>query len=168
MDIIPIIVATFWIVGMVLDHAKFTALWQSVGYRFNAFISMLRTPEGKEKLRDFPFLGRILFSVGIIILAYGMDETVLLSGILFILFLGIVHNLCRCTRKRFPFPSRKTLKTHLITVLAIILEIAFFFVISLHYPAPYILLGIISLRFLFTTLATFILSPLSEDEPISH
>ena len=162
MDIIPILIAILWVVGMVFDHTKFTALWQSVEYRFDAFIALLKTPEGKEKLRDFPFLGRILFSAGIIILAYGMDNAVLLSGILFILFLGIVHNLCACTRKRFPFPSHHTLKTRLITALALILEIAFFFVISLHYPAPYVLLGIISLRFLFTTLATFILSPLAE------
>lgn len=162
MDIILIIVAILWIIGMVFDHAKFTALWQSVEYRFDTFITLLKTAEGKEKLRDFPLLGRILFSVGIIILAYNMELSVLMSGILFVLFLGIVHNFCPCTKKRFPFPSHHTLKTHLITAFAIILEVAFFFIISLTYPAPYVLLGIISLRFLFTTLAAFILSPLSE------
>lgn len=162
MDIVPLLVGILWIVGMALEHAKFAAFWQSAGYRLGTFIALLKTPEGREKLRDFPFLGRILFSAGIIILAYGMEEHVLLSGILFILFLGIVHNLCACTKKRFPFPDRNTLKVRLIVALSLILEIAFFFTLSLHYPAPYVLLGIISLRFLFTTLATHILSPLTE------
>jgi hypothetical protein len=112
MDVVPLLVGILWIVGMVLDHTRFAALWQRVDYHPARILSLFQGTEGHEKLRDFPFLGRVLFSLAIVILAYGMKQSVLLSGVFF---------------------------------------------------APYVLLGIMSIRFLFTALAVSILSPLTKN-----
>ncbi len=160
MDMIPLIVATLWIVGMVLEHAKFANLWSAFNYHPRALGTLFTSPSGKERLRDFPFLGRILFSAGIIILAYGMDTSVLLSGVLFILILGIVHNLCACTRSRFPYPTKPlSLTIRLIVALASVLEIITYFSLITVFFAPYVLLSVVALRFLFTSLSVLILSP---------
>jgi hypothetical protein len=164
MDVVPLLVGILWIVGMVLDHTRFAALWQRVDYHPARILSLFQGTEGHEKLRDFPFLGRVLFSLAIVILAYGMKQSVLLSGVFFILILTIVHALCACNKKRFPYPQKPLpLTIRLIVALAAVMEILTYFSLITIFFAPYVLLGIMSIRFLFTALAVSILSPLTKN-----
>jgi hypothetical protein len=160
MDIVPLSVSILWIVGMVLDHTRFAVLWQRIGYRPTHILSLFQGRDGREKLRDFPFLGRVLFSAAVVVLAYGMEPNVLLSGVFFVLLLTIVHAFCVCNRKRFPYPEKPLPLTIRLTVaLASVLEIIVYFTLITIFFAPYVLLSIMALRFLFTSFAVLILSP---------
>ncbi|NTV44878.1 MAG: hypothetical protein HGA67_04315 [Candidatus Yonathbacteria bacterium] len=163
METLIVVLIALWIIGMGLDTVKFVELWRTHGYRLSDMEKFLSTPIGKDVIKDFPVFGRALFSLALIVLMYGMTFSILLTGTLFIVGMGIVHNLCSCSRKRYPYPNAYSTRLGAVVTLSVILELALFVIFSRYvftlYPSfaeLYTILLLSSLRFAISSTAVFI------------
>ena len=166
----PLFIALFvlWIAGALYDAIKFATLWQHHAFSIHRFSIFLSTETGKDMAKDFPVLGRIMYALAVTILTYHTYPSAVIVGTLFILVIGLAHNLCRCTHKRFPLPKEFTTKVKLIAGLSVLIELGVFFIIPDTFTlepivgkAPYVILLLTSLRFVITSTSVFLLSHIS-------
>ena len=123
-NILDIAIIFFWFISMGNEYLQFAYFWQLKEYRWDRFLDLLRTNEGKRILFRYDFFYKI--PLVLVVFFWNQHITVIKWVVLLIYVLDFLYLIAKVVLKK---PLKKpvfSLKIILILVISVFIEMAFF------------------------------------------
>lgn len=125
MNFLDLSIIVLWFISMTVEYLQFAYFWQLKEYRWDRFLDLLSTNEGKRIIFRYDFL----YKIPLILVVFFWDQGhfwVIQWSVFLIYFLDFLYLLTKVVLKKPIKKPKFSLKVILILFLSIVLEIAFY------------------------------------------